>query len=112
MEDRISQLTEFLRETPNDPFLEYALTMEYLKLGDVESARAGFERLLVEHEDYIGSYYHFGKLLEKLGDTERALKIYEKGMEVAKSKRNMHAFGELRAAYQLALGMEEDDDDI
>lgn len=111
MDNRLAQLQEFLQETPDDPFLKYALIMEYLKLENLEKAKEGFEELLLKHEDYVGSYYHFGKLLEKMVDTDRALKVYEKGMQIAKSKRNMHAFGELQGAFRLASRLEEDDDE-
>src|SRR5690606_40163095 len=98
MEGRIAQLQEFLKESPNDPFLKYALTMEYVKLGEDAQALAGFEDLLSAHEDYVGTYYHFGKFLELKQEQERAIEIYEKGMQIAQNKRNFHALGELRNA--------------
>lgn len=110
MSERLIQLEDFLKESPNDPFLKYAITMEHLKLGAVEKAIEGFEVLVAQHEDYVGTYYHFGKLLEKLGNSDRALQTYQRGMEVARSKRNMHALNELQQAYRIAVGLDEDDD--
>ena len=109
MSNRIADLTTFLEESPNDPFLKYALTMEYQKLGDKEKALIGFEELIVDHKDYVGTYYHFAKFLEAQGNKDRALEIYQQGMEVAQRNRNRHAFGELQSAYKLALGLDEDD---
>ena len=51
-------------------------------------------------ENYIGSYYHLAKLLERTGDTEKAIAIYEKGMLKAKEKGEQHALSELRSAYE------------
>jgi hypothetical protein len=39
-------------------------------------------------------------LLERVGETDNARKIYEKGMEETKRVGDNHAFGELRSAYE------------
>lgn len=104
------QLQNFLKESPKDPFLKYALTMEFLKLKDKDKARAGFEELVSEYSDYVGTYYHFGKFLEEEGEKEKAIEIYERGIEVAKGKRNFHAMGELKNALLMANGLLDEDD--
>lgn len=110
MEERLNQLKEFLKTSPEDPFLKYAIATEYLKRGDKERTREIFEDLVTNHTDYVGTYYHYAKLLEEYGEKENALKVYQNGMEIAKRLRNMHAHGELQRAYQLAQGLDEDDD--
>ncbi|SFT12105.1 tetratricopeptide repeat protein [Sphingobacterium wenxiniae] len=107
--NRIEELLQFLKDSPNDPFLKYALTMEYRKMGDTDKTREGFLDLITQHEDYVGTYYHFAKFLEGQRETEQALRIYEKGMDVAQRMRNRHAYGELQSAYKQALGEDEDD---
>lgn len=109
--NRIEQLEEFLKETPQDPFLHYALTMEYLKQGDIVRTREGFENLVVTFTNYVGTYYHFGKFLEKNGDKVLAEDIYNQGIAVAKNARNMHAMGELQGALNLMKGFDDDDED-
>jgi Tfp pilus assembly protein PilF len=108
--NRIEQLEEFLRESPQDPFLHYALTMEFLKADDTARARAGFENMLTNFPDYVGSYYHFGKFLEKLGESAKAEEVYKKGILVATKMRNNHAKGELMGALNMLLGMDDDED--
>lgn len=98
--DRIEKLKQFLLENPSDSFVQHALALEYIKIGDDGSARNLFEELLAANPAYVGSYYHLGKLLERNGDTESAVKIYERGMIEAKKAGEMHAFGELRGAYE------------
>ncbi|GAA4148014.1 hypothetical protein GCM10022216_34530 [Sphingobacterium kyonggiense] len=110
MQSRLEQLKEFLAESPQDPFLKYALTMEYVKLGDEEQALVGFENLIAEHPDYVGTYYHFGKFLEKAMEKERAIGIYEQGIQVAQAKRNFHALGELKNALLMAEGLLDEDE--
>lgn len=98
--DRIEKLKEFLKQNPTDSFLQHALALEYIKLGDDTQARSLFEDILNRQPDYIGSYYHLAKLLERNDQTDAAIKIYEKGMEEAKKAGENHAFGELRGAYE------------
>jgi Tfp pilus assembly protein PilF len=98
--DRIAKLKEFLQVNPNDSFVQHALALEYIKTGDDVSARKNFEEILEREPGYVGSYYHLGKLLERNGNTESAIKMYEKGMEEAKKVGDDKAFGELRGVYE------------
>jgi len=110
MTNRLQQLTDFLAENPNDPFLNYALATEHLKLGHTEEALGYYEKLIDNHPDYVGTYYHLGKLYETLGRREEAIGVYEKGMHSARIKRDIHALSELQAAYHAATGIDDDDE--
>jgi Tfp pilus assembly protein PilF len=98
--DRIEKIKEFLQANPKDNFLRHALALEYLKVGQDNDARVLFETILTESPDYIGSYYHLAKLLEKLEQTQLAIEWYEKGMAAAKAAKDNHAYNELQAAYE------------
>jgi len=98
--ERIKKLKEFLAATPDDAFLQHALALEYVKMGDDNTARQLFETLLQKNEKYVGTYYHLGSLLERLGQEEKAAAVYKKGMEVAKEANENHAYNELQAAYE------------
>ncbi len=98
--DRIEKLNEFLKANPADSFVQHALALEYIKLGNDETAQALFEELLNREPGYVGSYYHLAKLFERNGKTEEAIKWYEKGMEETKKAGDNHAFGELRGAWE------------
>jgi Tfp pilus assembly protein PilF len=98
--DRIEKLNEFLQTDPHDSFVQHALALEYIKLEDEAAARKLFEAILERDPGYIGSYYHLAKLLERTGDTEGAIKWYEKGMEAAKRAGESHAYNELKGAYE------------
>ena len=98
--DRISKLNEFLKTNPKDSFVQHALALEYIKLGNDEQAKGLFEEILNREPGYIGSYYHLAKLLERINNTDEAIKVYEKGMEEAKKAGDNHAFGELRGGYE------------
>jgi Tfp pilus assembly protein PilF len=98
--DRIDKLKEFLKADPTDSFVQHALALEYIKLGDDGEARRLFETILEREPGYVGSYYHLAKLLERNRDNEGAIKVYEKGMEQAKKLGDNKALGELRGAYE------------
>ena len=97
--DRLQRLREMLAQQPTDSFLNHALALEEIKLGNDSSARSLFESILQREPDYIGSYYHLGKLLERQGDESAAIEVYERGMEAAKKRGDHHALNELRGAY-------------
>ncbi|MGZ3846286.1 MAG: tetratricopeptide repeat protein [Flavisolibacter sp.] len=97
--DRISKLKEFLESNESDSFIQHALALEYVKAGDDAEARRLFEKLLLQNEDYLGTYYHLGKLLERNDEKQNALRWYEKGMLKAKEVGDQHAYNELQAAY-------------
>lgn len=98
--DRIEKLKQFLKESPNDSFLKHALALEYVKAGVDTEAENIFGEILNEEENYVGSYYHLGKLLERKGEMDKAIKVYTKGMQIAKTVGDNHAFRELRTAWE------------
>jgi tetratricopeptide (TPR) repeat protein len=108
MSTRIEQLKIFLSESPNDPFLHYALAQEYHKHGDENAALEKYEYLLEAHPKYVATYYHLGALLSKMRQKENALETYSKGIGIAKELGDAHALSELQSA---KLNLELDDDD-
>ncbi|MFI5195632.1 MAG: hypothetical protein ACHQD8_00955 [Chitinophagales bacterium] len=100
MSDRIDRIKAFLKDAPADCFLNHAIALEYVKAGDEENAKKHFELNLSNDPAYIATYYHLGKLLERLGQQENAVKIYEAGMEQARAAKDMHTYSELQGAYE------------
>lgn len=98
--ERVEKLKAMLAQNPADSFVQHALALEYIKRNRKAEAQQLFEALLAKDEGYVGSYYHLGKLLERTGEKEQALAVYEKGMTVAKKIGDSHALNELRAAWE------------
>lgn len=97
---RIDQLLEMLKEEPFDSFLNYALALEYGKLGEVSKAIEIIEIILARDENYLGGYYQLGQYYELTNDSEKAISTYKKGILIAAKQQNRKASGELREALQ------------
>lgn len=89
-----------MKTSGKDSFLQHALALEYIKVGDDESARKLFNEILLREPSYIGSYYHLGKLLERVADYDRAVRVYKRGMEEAKAAGDNHSYNELMGALE------------
>jgi Tfp pilus assembly protein PilF len=100
---RIEKLTEYLKSSGEDSFLQHALALEYIKIGNDIEAKNLFNKILKREPTYIGSYYHLGKVLERLGDTAKAIRVYERGMAEAKSAGDNHSYNELQGVYEELL---------
>ncbi len=97
---RIEKLLEYMKTADKDSFLQHALALEYIKIGNDEEARKLFNELLLREPTYVGSYYHLGKLLERVADYEKAIRIYKRGMEEAKKAGDNHSYNELQGALE------------
>ena len=106
--DRLKALLDFLNDDPGDSFTRFAVASEYLKRGAVEEARVYFEQLVERDPEYVGTYYHLGKLLEASGKRESAISTYKAGIEVARRQRESHALAELQSALIQADGLDFD----
>ncbi len=107
---RLQKLLDFYAAEPNDAFLKYALATEYIAINDFNTALIYFEDLILNHKDYVGTYYHLGALYEKLDRKDDAVKTYQQGMQVARSAGDNHAYSELQTVYNSAIGLNYEDD--
>lgn len=108
-QSRLEQLYSYLQEDPNDPFLYYAIATEKLRSDppDPEGAIEQFEILVDRFPTYIGTYYHFGKLLQQRGNKERAIDLYREGIKHAEDARERNTVRELKEALNKAIGFDD-----
>lgn len=99
--DRFAFLQNFIKSNPHDLFSRHALAMEFIKNGEDAKAKETLEELLLIDQTYVGSYYHLGKIIERLGTFQEAIKIYQQGMEEAEKQKDHHTLRELKAALNL-----------
>jgi len=99
--DRLATLLTMARDKPNDPFLIFALALEYKSGGNEGESRVYFERLVNEFPDYVPTYYQYGKMEEEKGDLKNAAKLYSIGMEKAKATGDFKTARELQQAIDM-----------
>lgn len=107
---RLAQLFDFLKAQPDEPFLLYAIAKEYEGQGQQDEALAYYLKLTATTPQYVGTYYHLGKLYERLDAPDKALEAYKQGIAVARAAKDNHALSELLGA-KMNLDPDDDDDD-
>lgn len=95
---RKQKIIKMLETDPDDPFLLFALAKELENEDDLSESEKIYEALIQQHPDYIGSYYHFGKLLEQLSQLEKAKEIYQIGITKCLESNDLHSKAELQSA--------------
>lgn len=98
MSARIQTLAKAVKENPDDSFYKFTLALEMLKIGETSKARVLFQNIVDNDPEYVGVYYHLGKLYVGLQENEKALKTYTKGIEIADQQNDEHSKAELKSA--------------
>lgn len=92
---KLDQLRELAALEPDDPVVHFGLGREYLRVGEAENAARAFRRVVELKPDYSAAYRELGKALEKTGQTDEAISIYQKGKEVAQQKGDLQTVKEI-----------------
>ncbi|MEO6904130.1 MAG: tetratricopeptide repeat protein [Bacteroidia bacterium] len=98
---RFQQLQEMLKSEPNDSFLNYAVALEHAKMGEIQKAIELIEVILNRDINYLGAYYQLGNYYELTKQPEKAIAIYNKGIEIATKQNNRKTQSELQEALWL-----------
>ena len=98
---RIEQITKMLASSPDDVFLNFAMAMEQVKIGQPEQAVAGFRRVIELDRDYVPAYTQLSNTLIALGRKDEAMAILAKGVEAAARTGDKHAAGKMGDALKL-----------
>jgi tetratricopeptide (TPR) repeat protein len=98
--NRLEQLMQMLESNSDDPFLNYAIAMEYVSSEDFSAAIEKLEWLHQNKSDYLPVYYQLAHLYQEANRTDDAIQIYEQGIEVALAQKEMKTAGELRSALE------------
>ena len=101
MPNRLEALEKLAAAKPADVFAHYGLAMALAGAGQAEEALAEFEQVLSLDPNYTVTYFQMGQALEKLGRTEDARGIYQRGIEVTTRLGQAHARDQLESALEL-----------
>ncbi|MEP6646568.1 MAG: tetratricopeptide repeat protein [Saprospiraceae bacterium] len=94
---RIKELEILLEESPDDPFIIYALAREHEKLSSTLQAMLMYEYLVNSHPAYIATYYHYAKMLYEAGNKTQGLVLLRQGIEEGTKVKDHHAVGEMKS---------------
>ncbi len=97
---RLDQMEKMLKQDPHDAFIQYAVAMEYARLGQSTQAVERFKLLIREHPDYAAAYFMCGRTLEKMDQRTGACEMYRSGIAAARRVGDDHAAGEMLAALE------------
>lgn len=97
---KIRQLAQQVRQNPEDSFSKFALALELLKNNQVEKALKLFESVYQNDPEYLGVYYHLGKLHQALEHFNRAENLFHEGIRLAEKKENRRTLDELTEALE------------
>lgn len=107
-DQKISQLARSVQKDPADTFSQFALALELLKVNRVEKAQVLFEAILKQDSEYLGVYYHLGKLYQQRGMYSKAENLFKDGVKLAEKKGDLRTTSELlEAITQLQYETEE-----
>lgn len=98
MNPRLAHLEKLVDAGTKDPFVLYALALEYQKEGQSEQCLSLFDRVMSEHPDYLPSYLMAGTALAKYGQVPKAKEVLEKGIVKAQAAGDDHTQGEIQDA--------------
>lgn len=98
MSTRIDALNDMIKAEPTDPFLHYALALEFEKAEQIHKAITTLENLKTNHTNYLPTYYKLGKLYELLLNNVAANAVYRLGVVIAKKQNETKTLGELNEA--------------
>lgn len=97
--NRIEQLQQLLAKDAHDPFLHYALGLEFAKTEKTFAlAEEKFNHVLLLDNNYFAAHYQLGQLFERSDRKEAAIQHYRIGNEKAKKAGNRKASNEFEEA--------------
>ncbi len=106
--NKLRKLALLIKENPNDSFSKFALALEFIKIGNNNKALALFENIEENDPEYVGVYYHLGKLYAEIGENKNAIDTYKKGIEVSTNQQDNHSKAEIQSAlFELEMELED-----
>lgn len=93
---RLTQIREWIAESPEDPELQYALAMEYRSAGEDELAIDSFRKLIAVKPDFVPCYLMLAQSFVHRERTDEARAVLRDGIAAARRAGQDHAQGELQ----------------
>lgn len=95
MESRVEMFSKLLDRDPENPMVLYSLGSELFKEERFEEARNHLSKAVENKPDYSVAYRALGRSLYELGEDEEALRVFERGREIAQSNGDLQTVKEI-----------------
>jgi len=87
---KIEQFEKLVAHSASDTLSRFTLGRAYLEAGRADDAARVLEETLALKTDFTAAYVLLGEAYEKAGKLARALKTWNKGVEIAQQKNDLH----------------------
>jgi Tfp pilus assembly protein PilF len=94
--DIIDRLESMLADGQDSAMLRFSLGSAYLKTGLYTTAIDHLLHALELDKNYSAAWKHYGKALEKNGQTDDAIAAYKSGIAIADKKGDIQAAKEMK----------------
>lgn len=95
MPTRRERIEAMLANEPQDQFLRYGLAIELENEGNFAEAALLFASLRSDPEPHVASFLRGAQLLVRMDEIEEARAVLRSGIEIARSRGEMHPAGEM-----------------
>jgi tetratricopeptide (TPR) repeat protein len=90
LQKKIEQFEKLVAHSASDTLSRFTLGRAYLEAGRADDAVRVLEETLALKADFTAAYVLLGEAYEKAGKLARALKTWNKGVEIAQQKGDLH----------------------
>jgi predicted Zn-dependent protease len=95
--DKVAGLREILTQDPANAFARYGLAMELASQGETDAALSEFDRLRIDHPDYVAGYFMAAQTLDRARRPQEAKQRLTDGIACARRTGDQHAQREMQA---------------
>lgn len=95
LESRVEMFSKLLDRDPENPMVLYSLGSELFKEGRYEEARERLRKAVENKPDYSVAYRTLGRALFELEEDEEALRVFERGREIAQNNGDLQTVKEI-----------------
>jgi tetratricopeptide (TPR) repeat protein len=98
--NRLEQLLDLLKESPEDVFLQYALGMEYYSCGNIPKAKEQFLHVLNLQPLHHDAMFRLAQIEEEQGKENAAMEWYQKALQAAQQNKDYKTAKEIQNILQ------------
>ena len=104
MQSRLDVFKQMLESDPDNTMVMFGLAKEYEKQGNYQEVVNVLENYLAKADDEGNAYGTLANAYEKIGEREKAIETYKKGIDVSMAHGHPSMANEYRMTLDLDFG--------